>query len=72
MSLFNQFDRPRIPLFFKLWFVFLVVLRFAWVALILWLLYLVVSALMSADPGAIGRVLGEAVRGFNEAVSGGR
>lgn len=60
----NDFDfpRPRIPLFFKLWFAFVALMAISILGLIV---YVVVS--VASDPAMLGRIAGEVISGFNEA-----
>jgi len=59
---FSDFGRPRIPLFFKLWFGFVALLA---LSILAGMIYVVVT--VGSDPAILGRMVGEIVSGFREA-----
>lgn len=55
--------RPRLPIFFKLWFAFVAVCGIGVIGGFIYLL----AAVIEAGPEGIGAELGRAVKAFNEA-----
>ena len=56
-------DAHRVPMFFKLWFVFIAILSLATMGLMVW----AGASLVTAGPDAIGRAAGQAVRAYHDA-----
>lgn len=56
-----NFGRPRIPLFFKLWFGFVAILAVSIIAAYVWFGIAILN-----NPSAVGQFAGEIVSGFKQ------
>jgi hypothetical protein len=64
----NDFGRPGIPLFFKVWFGFVAALAICIIAVYTFTAVKIVGAVQGSTPEAIGAAIGKAVAGYQKEV----